>query len=280
MRIPVLFGSVIGLFVGSLLFACVGEDPGSGPASVTLEAGVAIGERGGPCYANKTCNEGLVCEDEILCITKPISGSPRATDGGGAGPVDASTDAADAGDGDAGSCKRTGAVFSPWSIKPPVPKTAACTDAQIAQLADACFTAPDGPSCMILRGQYAACATCAFGHGGNSQWAPIVTGYPSGKPVYYNIAGCYEYLSNNSGCGIEYQRVIDCFDLYCAACTGADETSCQKQVGHVTGECKAYLLNQTCGNLIDIYEGTCGAKGTSDAELKAHFINLVSVACK
>jgi hypothetical protein len=79
-----------GLVVTAGFLACVGDDPASSPTSSGDAGGRAAGERFGPCFANKTCNEGLVCRDGEICDSVGQN-SDGGTSGDGALPNDADT---------------------------------------------------------------------------------------------------------------------------------------------------------------------------------------------
>ena len=70
---------------------CVGNAPDSVAPSDTTDAGTPkAGERLGPCYPNKTCNDGLVCDVvNVICL---LPGEPAPTNDAGAS--DGSADAA------------------------------------------------------------------------------------------------------------------------------------------------------------------------------------------
>jgi hypothetical protein len=183
---------------------------------------------------------------------------------------------------DSGTCKKSGITYTPIAINAPAPKSVSCNDSQIAALADACFKQPDSVGCATARSTYATCASCAFGQKSDAQWKPILlnAGTTPFTPASYNQAGCIELASGVKDCGKKYFTVVACFDAYCASCVGAEETACQKDVAQGSGECKQYLIDQTCGNALDAVETTCFAGEQTDAALKKLFVNMVGAACK
>lgn len=64
----------------------------------------AVGSAGGACYPNSTCDRGLTCSLEALCVTVPSSGDAGLGDGGTGPAGDAATPGADA-SADAGVAK-------------------------------------------------------------------------------------------------------------------------------------------------------------------------------
>lgn len=203
--------------------------------------------------------------------------------------TDAKGDAKKTGDSsteeeDAATCKKAGATFSPPTINPPnaAKNLAACSDTVLNTLADACAKTPEDPGCKTARevaGNQKDCADCLFNNKTDSSWAMIQLD-PGGTPAArYNQAGCIELASGVKDCGKKYFTVVSCFDAFCSDCTGAEETSCQKDVAQGSGECKQYLIDQACGNALDAVEKTCFPGEQTDAAIKTLFINMAKTFC-
>ena len=65
-RVLLSIASIIGLgLVG--IPACVGDSPGSGDAG-NMDATNTTGKYKGPCYPNNTCDTGLVCVQNAICL--------------------------------------------------------------------------------------------------------------------------------------------------------------------------------------------------------------------
>ena len=88
-------------FVLSLQGACVGDSPGEGTTDAGGDAGPVQGTEGGTCFANGTCNAGLVCVVPNQC-QRPGS------DAGGDADAAVGTDAADAASASMLSCAASG----------------------------------------------------------------------------------------------------------------------------------------------------------------------------
>ena len=203
--------------------------------------------------------------------------------------TDAKTDAKKTDSGgeeeeDAATCKKADATFTAPTINPPAASQnlAACSDNVIGILADACAKEPESAGCKTARevaGNQKDCADCLFGAKTDANWKMIVLQPGETPPARYNQAGCIEVASGVKDCGKKYFTVVSCFDTFCADCTGAEETSCQKDVAQGSGECKEYLIDQACGNALDSVEKTCFPGEQTDAAIKTLFVNMAKAFC-
>ena len=91
-----------GCCAAALLFACA-DDVG------TLRP-IEPGVQDGPCYGNDTCNDGLVCADDICIVPQPFDGGMANADAGSlevdAGPLDTGV-----------KQRQTGSVFGVVALK-------------------------------------------------------------------------------------------------------------------------------------------------------------------
>jgi hypothetical protein len=179
------------------------------------------------------------------------------------------------------SCKTScGGEWTPPDIHSPATKNPVCNDTQIIALADACAKDPTTAGCTTARNAAGACGMCLFGQQTDALWKMIVLEPGATPPWHLNQPGCIELKSGVKDCGKKYFTVVSCFDAYCNECAGAEESSCQKDVAQGTGECKQYLVDQTCANALDAVEKSCFPSDSTDAALKQMFINMAAVFCK
>jgi hypothetical protein len=181
-------------------------------------------------------------------------------------------------------CKKEGVTFAPPTINPPAAaqNLAACSDTIINALADACAKEPGGAGCKTARetaGNQKDCADCLFGAETDASWKMINLRPGQTPDARYNQAGCITLAGGVPDCGKKYFTVVACFDQFCGDCTGAEETACQKDVAQGSGECKQYLIDQTCGNSLDAVEKTCFPGEQTDAAIKTLFVNMAKTFC-
>ena len=182
------------------------------------------------------------------------------------------------------SCKKEGVTFTPPTQNDPQPakNLAACSQTVIDALADACAKEPGGAGCKTARevaGNQKDCADCLFGTEADAAWKMINLRPGQTPDARYNQAGCITLAGGVPDCGKKYFTVVACFDRYCTDCFGAEETACQKDVAQGSGECKSYLIDQTCGNSLDAVETKCFAGENTDAAIKKLFTNMAKVFC-
>jgi hypothetical protein len=182
------------------------------------------------------------------------------------------------------TCKKEGVTFAPPTINPPedAKNLAACSDAVVNALADACAKEPGGAGCKTARevaGNQKDCADCLFGAETDAKWKMINLRPGQTPDARYNQAGCITLAGGVPDCGKKYFTVVSCFDQFCGDCTGAEETACQKDVAQGSGECKQYLIDQACGNSLDAVEKTCFPGEQTDAAIKTLFVNMAKTFC-
>jgi len=234
--------------------------------------------------ASVTALTGLV---SAVAASGCSSTTEETTTGDAASDAKTDTKKTDTGPGeeeDAATCKKADATFAPPTINPPAAaqNLAACSDTVLGALADACSKEPESAGCQTARavaGNQKDCADCLFGAKTDANWKMIVLQPGETPAARYNQAGCITLASGVPDCGKKYFTVVSCFDAFCADCTGAEESACQKDVAQGSGECKQYLIDQACGNALDAVEKTCFPGEQTDAAIKTLFIQMGKAFC-
>jgi len=172
--------------------------------------------------------------------------------------------------------------FVPPVIALPVAQRIACDETQLEALAKACSKEPESAKCTAARAlaENAACADCIFGAKTDERWKMIILQPGETPAARYNQPGCIDLASGIAGCGASYFTVVSCFDHFCAECTGADETVCQKDVAQGSGECKPFLIDEACGDALDAAEKTCFPGEQTDVAIEVLFKNMGRTFCQ
>jgi hypothetical protein len=134
------------LVVFGVVFACISDDPGHGPVQA------APGDHLGPCFANGTCNAGLVCKQGV-CLAPDEPVADGGLDAGGS--PDGGDDGAALDAGDAGGSHDAGAPCK-VAIAPAV-TTIPCNTA------DGALCSPPSAHCCSTTGAQSTCAQSGCG---------------------------------------------------------------------------------------------------------------------
>lgn len=168
-------------------------------------------------------------------------------------------------------------MFEPVVNRPPSPRQAACTDAEIAELYQDCQKSADrfeDPRCTAHR---SACATCMLSESSRPVWGPIVSMVEGGAHGFVrNEPGCIDLLTGVAGCGDRIVGFADCTAVACSEdrCPSeSDRSACAARAAE-EGRCAKLVPDAACLTAYRAKATSCAASG------EAGFRALLSAFCQ